>query len=158
MKKTHLALILFSSACIMLTQPTVAEAKPQDFYEFNRTDFESYQQFRAKYLNVTLTLSKCTSVDSDLTSEKQYRCLQNINNSLVNGNTLLYSKLDQYDLSDYTTGLDRGFSQALKGCDSAYATNLSKRFKNQILKCKLQLQLERINFIANRSLPYYKSE
>lgn len=134
----------------------VVEAKTSEFYEFQTPDFQTYEQFKTKYLQVNLVLSKCTGVDGDLTSEKQYRCLQKINTSLTNANSLLYSKLDKFDRSDYTTGLDRGYSQAVKGCDSAYAPDLHKRFKNQILKCKLQLQLERINFIANRSLPYYK--
>lgn len=153
MKKIKFKSFLFV-ACLL--QIGAVEAKSNSFYEFQSADFETYQQFKPKYLNVNLVLNKCASVETDLTSEKQYRCLQKVNTTLVNANTLLYSKLDKYDLSSYTTGLDRGFAKAMKGCESAYAPELQKRFKNQILKCKLQLQLERINFIANRSLPYYK--
>lgn len=152
--KTNILKPLLLAGCLL--QVSGVHATTNEFYEFQSSDFQTYEQFKQKYLKVNLVLNKCTGVDVDLTSEKQYRCLQKMNTSLINGNSLLYSKLDKFDKSDYATGLDIGYAQAIKGCDSAYAPELQKRFKNQILKCKLQLQLERINFIANRSLPYYK--
>ena len=154
--KTVVKMFLIAASSLSVCGVQAGEAPPKaSFYQFETGDFKDYQVFKPKYANINLVLNKCSSVDMDLTSDKQYRCLQKINSELTNANSMLYSKLNQYDLSDYTTGIDLGFQKAMKGCESAYPARMQQRFKNQILSCKLRLQLERINFIAHRSLPYY---
>ncbi len=146
---------LIAASSLSVSGLHAGEISPKaSFYQFQSGDFKDYQAFKQKYTNINLVLNKCTSVDVDLTSDKQYRCLQKINSELINANSMLYSKLDKYDKSDYTTGIDVGFQTAMKGCEDAYPARMQQRFKNQILSCKLRLQVERINFIAFRSLPY----
>lgn len=153
--KTVVTMVLIAASTLSINGLHAGEVTPKaNFYQFQSGDFKDYQAFKQKYTNLNLVLNKCSSVDVDLTSEKQYRCLQKINSELANGNSMLYSKLDQYDRSDYTTGIDLGFQKAMKGCENAYPTRMQTRFKNQILSCKLRLQVERMNFIAFRSLPY----
>ena len=153
--KTVVTMVLIAASSLSVSGVQAGEATPKtSFYQFQTGDFKDYHAFKQKYTNINLVLNKCSSVDVDLTSEKQYRCLQKINSELTNANSMLYSKLNQYDRSDYTTGIDLGFQKAMKGCESAYPARMQKRFKNQILSCKLRLQVERINFIAFRSLPY----
>lgn len=153
--KTVVTMVLIAASSLSVSSVQASESTPKaSFYQFQSGDFKDYHAFKQKYTNINLVLNKCSSVDVDLTSDKQYRCLQKINAELTNANSMLYSKLDKYDKSDYTTGIDLGFQKAMKGCESAYPTRMQSRFKNQILSCKLRLQVERINFIAFRSLPY----
>ncbi|MCP0918085.1 hypothetical protein MUB04_16215 [Acinetobacter indicus] len=153
--KTVVKMILLTASFLSVSSLHAGETTSKaSFYQFQSGDFKDYHAFKQKYININLVLNKCSAVDEDLTSDKQYRCLQKVNSELTNANAMLYSKLDKYDKSDYTTGIDLGFQKAMKGCDNAYPTRMQLRFKNQILSCKLRLQVERINFIAFRSLPY----
>lgn len=153
--KTVVSIILVAASSLSVSALHAGETSPNvSFYQFQSGDFKDYHAFKKKYTNINLVLNKCASVDVDLTSEKQYRCLQKINTELTTANSLLYSKLDKYDKSDYTTGLDLGFQKAMKGCEAAYPDRMKQKYKNQILSCKLRLQVERLNFIAFRSLPY----
>lgn len=144
----------YLAICAFLTCTNLYSAEPNQYFKVNSTDLKSYENYQQKHGKLLLVLNKCLTLDKDVQSEKIFRCLQNVNAEVSTANSLLYSNLDKYDRSGYTSGLDIGFNAAMKGCEQAYPSNLQKLYKNQILHCKLSLQLERVKFIAFRSLPY----